>query len=447
MMGQQIRTKGPVMSDRRNFDIAAALEEAEARFVAANPKSARAYEAAKRSMPGGNTRTVLFYPPFPLTLAGGEGCCVTDVDGHRYTDFVTEQTASLYGHSEPRIQAAVKQALENGITLGGPTGREAELADLLTARFPSLDMVRFTNSGTEANLLALLTARAVSGKAEILAFDGSYHGSILSFGPYGRELNAPFPWTLGAYNDVDGTAALIRAKKDTLAAVILEPMTGSGGCICATPEFLAMLREVTAECGVILIFDEVMTSRLGPGGYQGVCGVTPDMMSLGKYVGGGLTFGAFGGKAAIMERFDPSKPGHLSHAGTFNNNVLTMAAAVTGLREIYTAEKAVAMNEAGNALRARLNGTLAKHGIAGQVTGYGSMMMLHLTDEELTGPADSARVSAAARGLFHLGMIERGFYVARRNMMVLSLPMGDGEFDGLANAVDDWCGQYKGLFQ
>ncbi len=271
------------MSDRPNFNVSAALEEAEARFVAANPNSAQAYEEAKRSMPGGNTRTVLFYPPFPLSLAGGDGCHVTDIDGHRYTDFVTEQTASLYGHSEPRIQAAVKRGARKGITLGGPTGREAELADLLTARFPALEMVRFTNSGTEANLLALLTARAVSGREEVLVFKGSYHGSIFSFGPYGRDLNAPFPWVLGDYNDVDGTAALIRESKDSLAAVILEPMTGSGGCIPATPEFLARLREVTAELGIILVFDEVMTSRLGPAGYQGVSGVTPDMMSMGKY--------------------------------------------------------------------------------------------------------------------------------------------------------------------
>ena len=435
------------MTTLPNFDISGALAEAEERFRTANPKSAQAYEDAKSSMPGGNTRTVLFYPPFPLSLAGGDGCHVTDIDGHRYTDFVTEQTASLYGHSEPRIQAAVKQALDNGITLGGPTGREGELADLLTGRFPSLDMVRFTNSGTEANILALQTARAVTEKNEVLAFEGSYHGSVLSFGAYGRELNVPLPWVMGTYNDVDGTAELIRAKKDTLAAVILEPMTGSGGCIQATPAFLAMLREVTAECGVVLIFDEVMTSRLGPAGYQGVCGVTPDMMSMGKYVGGGLTFGAFGGSKEIMEHFDPARPKHLSHAGTFNNNVLTMAAAITGLSEIYTADKATAMNEAGNDLRSRLNERLASHGVAGQVTGYGSMMMLHLTDAPLQSPADSGKVSGDARGLFHLGMIERGYYVARRNMMVLSLPMGDAEFDGLVDAVDDWCGQYKSLFR
>ena len=433
-------------ADRRNFDLSTALSEAEDRFRSANPNSEAAYQAAGRSMPGGNTRTVLFYPPYPLTLAGGDGCHVTDIDGHRYTDFVTEQTAGLYGHSDPRIQAAVRTALEHGITLGGPTAKEAELADMLTQRFPALDLVRFTNSGTEANLLALQTPHTVTGRSEVLAFEGSYHGSILSFGAYGRELNVPLPWVMATYNDVDGTAEMIRECRNRLAAVIIEPMTGSGGCIPATPEFLAMLRELTEELGILLIFDEVMTSRLGPAGYQGVSGITPDMMTMGKYLGGGLTFGAFGGRADIMGRFDPAYPGHLSHAGTFNNNVLTLAAATVGLSEIFTADAARSMNEAGNSLRERLNERLAHHGIRGQVTGYGSMMMLHLTDERLSGPTDSGKVSAAARGLFHLGMIERGYYVARRNMMVLSLPMGQAELDGLVDAVDDWCGTYKELF-
>jgi len=167
---------------------------------------------------------------------------------------------------------------------------------------------------------------------------------------------------------------------------------------------------------------------------------------MGKYLGGGLTFGAFGGKQEIMARFDPAAPDHLSHAGTFNNNVLTLAAAIAGLREVFTSEKAKAMNAAGNDLRHRLNKTLDRHGVKGQVTGYGSMMMLHLTDQALTSPADSSVVNATARGLFHLGMIERGYYVARRNMMVLSLPMGTAELDGLVDAVDDWCGQYGSLF-
>jgi glutamate-1-semialdehyde 2,1-aminomutase len=436
----------PQSSDhRRNFELADALNEAEERFRAANPESEAAYLAAAKSMPGGNTRTVLFYPPYPLTLSGGDGCYVTDIDGHRYVDFVTEQTAGLYGHSEPKIQAAVRSALDRGITLGGPTAGEAVLANMLTERFPALDLVRFTNSGTEANLLALQTARAVTGRDEVMAFEGSYHGSVLSFGPYGRNMNIPLPWVMATYNDIDDTAAMIRERQNTLAAIIIEPMTGSGGCIPARPEFLKMLREISDELGIILVFDEVMSSRLGPAGYQGISGVTPDMMTMGKYLGGGLTFGAFGGRRDIMEHFNPETPGHLSHAGTFNNNVLTVAAATVGLSEVFTAAEAHRMNDAGNDLRHRLNERLGHHGIAGQVTGYGSMMMLHLSDDPMVSPTDSNKVPAAARGLFHLGMLERGFYVARRNMMVLSLPMGKAELDGLVDAVDDWCLANKAL--
>lgn len=429
-----------------NFDLTAALEDAEARYAAANPASARAHEAAGRSMPGGNTRTVLFYPPFPLYLARGEGAWVEDVDGHRYVDFVTEQTAALYGHSEPVIMDAVRDALGRGLTLGGPTEQEARLADLLVERFPALELVRFTNSGTEANVLALSTARAATGRGRILAFEGSYHGSVISFGAYGRDLNIPFDVVLGRYNDVDGTEALVREHAGDLAAVILEPMTGSGGCIPATREFLARLRALADEIGFVLIFDEVMTSRLGPGGMHGVQGVTPDMATLGKYVGGGLSFGAFGGRRDIMERFDPSLPGSFGHAGTFNNNVLSMAAGIAGLSKVYTPEAAERLNADGNALRERLNSILAKRGMPAQVTGYGSMMMLHLTDQPLTGPHDRARVPAEARALFHVGMLNRLAYVSRSNMMTLSLPMGAKEHEALVTAFEDWLDEYAPLF-
>lgn len=435
------------MTAQPNFDVAAALEEAEARYAAANPKSAALQEAACHGMPGGNTRTVLFYPPFPVVLKGGEGCRVEDFDGHVYSDYVVEQTAGLYGHSEPRILDAIRTALDRGITLGGPTEREAELADILVDRFPALDLVRFTNSGTEANLLALSTARVVTGREKVMAFEGSYHGSMFSFGPYGRSLNMPIPHVLGRYNDLDVTADLIDRHADDLAAVIVEPMTGSGGCIPATREFLAMLRERTAKHGIVLIFDEVMTSRLGPGGYQQVVGVIPDMMSLGKYVGGGLTFGAFGGRRDIMERFDPRRPDALSHAGTYNNNILTMSAAVAGFREVYTVDAAERLNEDGNRLRERLNALLAERGIKGQVTGYGSMMMLHLTDQKLAGPQDRGKVDGKARGLFHIGMMLRGHYVSRSDMMTLSLPMGEAEHDGLVAAVADWLDEYGDLFR
>jgi len=428
---------------RQNYDVAAALADAEARFAEANPKSGAAYAAACAGLPGGNTRTVLFYPPFPLMLSRGDDCRLTDLDGHEYVDFQVEQTAGIYGHSEPKILNAIRDALDEGITLGGPTVREARLADLMQARFPAVELARFTNSGTEANLLALATARAVTGREKLIGFRGSYHGSVVSFGPYGSMLNVPFPWNFCRYNDVEGARAEIRRLGDDLAGVIVEPMTGSGGCIAATPEFVAMLREETERVGALLLFDEVMTSRLSPGGLHGLWNVKPDLVSFGKYLGGGLTFGAFGGARRIMERFDPRRPDALSHAGTFNNNVLTLSAAIAGLEQVFTVEAAERLNADGDALRKRLGDVLRSHEIAGQVTGIGSMMMVHLTDEELSSPEDSAKVSATLRGLLHLALIERGFYVARRNMIVLSMPMGAAEFDGLVDAFDDAIRHYK----
>ena len=433
-------------AERPNFDLAAALEDAEARFAAANPTSAGLYEQACRAVPGGNTRTVLYYPPFPVSLARGDGCYVEDADGHRYADFVVEQTAGLYGHSEPAIQRAISSALAQGITLGGPTAREGRLAEILCARFPSLDMVRFTNSGTEANLMALSAARALTGRPAVLAFKGGYHGSVLSFGAYGNRMNVPFDWVMGRYNDREGVCALIEEHRGRLAAIIIEPMTGSGGCIPAEPEFLQMLRDTADEHGIVLHFDEVMTSRLGPGGLQKLHGVIPDMTSFGKYLGGGLTFGAFGGKAEVMSRFDPREPGHFGHAGTFNNNVLTMQAAIAGLTEVFTEAAAEKINAQGDLLRHRLNNAAETRNLPVQVTGCGSMMMFHPTDADLTGPTDTDAAPAEARALFHLEMMARAHYVSRRGMMVLSLPMGPGEFDGLAAAFEDILDTYGALF-
>jgi glutamate-1-semialdehyde 2,1-aminomutase len=250
---------------------------------------------------------------------------------------------------------------------------------------------------------------------------------------------------MAPYNDTDRALALIEGNAADLAAVIVEPMTGSGGCIPATHEFLSALRAATEKHGIVLIFDEVMTSRLSPGGYQKVVGITPDMMSLGKYVGGGLSFGAFGGRAELMARFDPATPGAFAHAGTFNNNVLSLSAGIAGLTEAYTETEATRLNADGETLRGRLNEVIAKHGVPAQVTGYGSMMMLHLTDRKLNGPVDTNQVPAAARALFHLEMMARAHYVARRNMIVLSLPMTPVEFDGLVAAFDDFLSTYRGV--
>jgi glutamate-1-semialdehyde 2,1-aminomutase len=220
------------IAQRRNTTVEEALREAEQRFTTANPKSLARHRAAQAHLPGGNTRTNMYFSPFPLTIARGEGARLYDLDGHAYVDFLGEYTAGMFGHSDVRIRAAIIEALDGGVNLGGPNKWEAELGRLMCEHFPSLDNVRFCNSGTEANLYAISTARAATGRTHVVVFDGAYHGGVLSF-VKPSPMTAPFPFVLAQYNDLDGTAALIARHRDELAAVLIEPMIGSGGGISA----------------------------------------------------------------------------------------------------------------------------------------------------------------------------------------------------------------------
>ncbi len=408
------------------------LAEAIARFVAANPESRRLHEARTRVMPGGNTRTTIHADPFPLTIVRGEGARLWDADGHELVDFLGEYTAALFGHSHPAILAAIREALAGGLVLGAPNRYDTALAEAICARFPSIDLVRFTNSGTEANLLALSLARAATGNSSVLAFAGGYHGSVLDFKHGGSPLNVPIPFVVGEYNDAEGAVRLVREHGRGLAAVIVEPMQGSGGVIPADEEFLRALRDVTRELGVVLVFDEVMTSRLSPGGLQEALGIEPDLTTLGKYLGGGLSFGAFGGRADLMARFDPSRPDALPHGGTFNNEVLTMAAGGAGLA-VLTADEITRLNALGDRLRERLNAIDADF----QATGRGSMVGLHFTREPLRSERDVPD-SPELRTLLHLHLLERGWSYSRRGFVALSLPLGEAEIDGFAAAAEDF---------
>src|SRR5262245_65147896 len=204
----------------RNSNLDSALAEARERYSAARPASERIHRAARAVLPGGNTRSVLFYTPFPTAMARGEGCFLEDVDGHRYVDFCGEYTAGLFGHSEPRIQAALHAAIDRGLNLASVGEREGQLAQLLCARFPSLERIRFTNSGTEANMMALGTARAFTGRAGILAFRGGYHGGLLTFVRGGSAINAPIPVMLADYNDTGQGPDLIRTNSGEIGAII-----------------------------------------------------------------------------------------------------------------------------------------------------------------------------------------------------------------------------------
>ena len=425
----------------RNADIDAALTEAKESYVARNPKSLARYIEAVTVMPGGNTRTVLHYAPFPLAMARASGCRLWDLDGHEFVDFLGEYTAGIYGHSHPVIRAALNKALDGGINFGASNLQEARFARAVCERF-GLERVRFTNSGTEANLLAISLARIFTKRKKILVFDGGYHGAVFGFAGGGSPINAPFDYVLAPYNDTDATRALM--DRD-IAAVILEPMIGSGGCIPAEPAFLAMLRAETTRVGALLILDEVMTSRLAPGGLQSVRGIKPDLTTLGKYIGGGMSFGAFGGRGDIMDLFDPRRADALPHAGTFNNNILTMTAGLTGLTEVYTPEVAVALNARGDALRARLNALCA--GLPLQFTGVGSMLAVHAVRGAVTSPEDAAKGNAKLKDLFFFDMLSHGIWLARRGLMTLSLPVGDAECDALVAAVEEFVSVRRSLLE
>lgn len=427
------------MSDTalRNANIDAALNDAKEDYVTRNPRSLARYVEATAVMPGGNTRTVLHYAPFPLAMARAEGCRMWDVDGAEYVDFLGEYTAGLYGHSHPVIRAAVDRALDNGINFGASNMTEARFARAVCERF-GLQRVRFTNSGTEANLLAISLGRIFTRRKMVLVFNGGYHGAVFGFAGGGSPINAPFDYVVAPYNDFAGTQALITKHAADLALVILEPMIGSGGCIAATADFLAMLRNETTRVGALLILDEVMTSRLAPGGLQTVAGVKPDLTTFGKYIGGGMSFGAFGGRAEIMDLFDPRRADALPHAGTFNNNVLTMSAGLAGLTEVYTPEAAVALNARGEALRQRLNELCQAADAPLQFTGIGSMLAVHTMRGPVIRPEDAAKADPKLKELFFFDMLAHGIWLARRGMITVSLPIGDLECNRLVTAVEEF---------
>ena len=421
-----------------------AIERSRRRFTEANPASLEHFRANVQYMPGANSRSVLFYPPFPLTIARGVGATVWDADGHRYADFIGEYTAGLYGHSAPEIREAVDEAMREGISLTGHNLLEGKLARLLCQRFPALQLVRFTNSGTEANLMAITVALRFTGRRKVIVFSGAYHGGVLGFGTQPGPTTVPFDFIVLPYNDADGAAARIAAEGADLAAVLVEPMLGSGGCVPAEPRFLHALRDATSRVGALLITDEVMTSRMGGQGLAAKVGVLPDLMTIGKYIGGGMSFGAFGGRADVMALFDP-RSGSLAHSGTFNNNVVTMAAGYAGLTKLFPPQAADALLTRGDDLRDRLNAIATDADVALQFTGLGSLMNAHFVAGDVRRPEDAAGADPRLRELLFFHLLDAGFYTSPRGFIVLSLPVTDADVDGFVDAVESFVSSYESL--
>jgi glutamate-1-semialdehyde 2,1-aminomutase len=425
-------------------DIDQALAAAHRRFTESNPASLRQFEEQARYMPGANSRSVLFYAPFPLTIARGEGATLWDADGHRYADFIAEYTAGVYGHSAPEIREAVAEAMKGGINLTGHNLLEGRLARLICERFPQIEQLRFTNSGTEANLMALTAALHFTGRRKLVVFSGGYHGGVLGFGAKPLPTTVPFDFLVLPYNDERTAREQIDKHGPEIAAILLEPMQGASGCIPGRLEFLQALRESATRAGALLIFDEVMTSRLAPHGLANKLGIRCDLTTLGKYIGGGMSFGAFGGRADVMALFDP-RTGPLAHSGTFNNNVLTMAAGHAGLTKLFTPEAAGALAARGDVMRQRLNALCAGEGVAMQFTGIGSLMNAHFVGGEVRSTDDLAPVDARLRQLLFFHLLSEGIYTSPRGFVVLSLPLTEADIDRYVAAIGSFIGEYRAL--
>ncbi len=428
------------------FDsINSALEDACRRYCAANPLSMAADKAAEKHLPGGNTRTVLHYNPFPLTMVTGEGAELVDLDCHRYLDCVGEFSAGLFGHSNSIITSRLHEVLDSGVVMGAPTAHERELAGLLCERFPAIEQLRFCNSGTESNIMALSTARVATGRSKFLAFNGAYHGGVIVFPPGGSRLNIPFDFVLADYNDIEGTENLIRCHGDELAAVIVEPILGAGGNIPGSRDFLEMLRRLTREVGALLIFDEVKTARIGKAGVQGLLGIEPDLTTLGKFIGGGFPTGAFGGKAELMEHFNPKQKDSLKHAGTFNNNVCSMAAGSVAMSKVYTQQCAEEFLASSEAFRISLNELFVEKAVPMYCNGLGSIFAIHFTDRPIRTPSDISQRSRALSPLLHMEMLLQGILICSRGDLFLSLPMTEAQFSKVRAALEVFVDRYKPL--
>jgi len=424
--------------------LAAVETELLSAYQARTPRSRALYQQALARLPGGDTRSSSFFLPYPLFLAKGVGCRVFDEDGNGYLDFLNNFTSLIHGHAHPATTAAIQAQAALGTAYGGACELQLRLAELIQRRFPSIELLRFCNSGTEATLGAIRTARAYTGRAKILKMEGAYHGAHDSVqvgvdAPYrgGLELGLTpgvrSEVVVGRFNDLPATLDLLREHRNELAAVIVEPFTGAGGGIPADRDFLEGLREATREYGVVLIFDEVVSFRFAPGGGQEYFGVRPDLTAFGKVIGGGLPVGAYGGRADLMATGDPTKPVSFAQSGTYNGNPLTMAAGLATL-EALDADGIRRLNALGDALRATLQTSCDRAGLPATVTGLGSIIKLHLGVSQVRTSADAAAADQRLGRLMHWALLDAGIYTPSRQMYVLSTPMTESETAAFADA-------------
>jgi glutamate-1-semialdehyde 2,1-aminomutase len=400
-------------------------------YVARTRRSAEMFERAATSLPGGSTRSTIYSAPYPPYMVRGEGIRTWDVDGNEYRDFLGNYTSLILGHAHPEVVAAVEAQVRRGSAFAAPTEAEIELAELIRSRLPSIERIRFTNSGTEATMFALRAARAFTKRSLIAKFELAYHGThdtAVAWTPGVpngiSDLVLELPW-----GDPEGVERAIAGREQDLAAIIIEPVQGAGGVRAAEPEFLRFLRELTTRIGALLVFDEVIAFRIGPNGAQGrLGGVRPDLTTLGKIIGGGYPSGAFGGREDVMAMFDARRPGALVHGGTFNGNPVSAAAGLATLRHL-TPARYEALERLGERLRSTIAAGIDRGGLDARVGGLASIFQV------FPGPSLLPPDGLSQQAALFIGLLLDGFHLAPRGMGSIATPTTDADVDDLVAAV------------
>jgi glutamate-1-semialdehyde 2,1-aminomutase len=394
-------------------------------YVSRTSRSRALYDRARKVLPAGVSYSIRFFEPYPFYTARASGSKLYDVDGNEYIDFWLGHTALILGHSPPVVVKAVQEQLVRGTHYGTEHELEIALAEQVVKMIPSVEMMRFTNSGTEANMYAVRLARAYTGRNKIAKFEGGWHGGYDALQkavkpPYNLPESAGL--TQGAlqdtlilpFNDLEGVKEKLKGIEDQVAGIIIEPVLGAGGAIPAEKEFLKGLREFCDQHGILLIFDEVITGfRLAPGGGQQYFGVKPDITVLGKILGGGFPVGAFCGLAEIMERVDHmryQRPQASFHGGTFTANPITMTAGLTTLKILEDGRLIKELNKLGDKIRAELTDIFEGIGVDVQVTGTGSLFGVHFTKEEVKEPGAAFRADRQRLVEYNLKLIANGVF-------------------------------------
>ncbi len=416
------------------------------RYEERTTKSKTHNETARRFLPGGDTRSIGFYQPYPVFAIEGKGAYLYDCDGNEYLDFVNNMTSLVNGHAHPHVTEALRKQLEKGTVHGIPVEPKYRLAEHLCNRTPSMDSLRFTNTGSEATLFAMRAARGFTGKDKFIKIDGGYHGNHdfvqVNLFPDMTTQDLPRPYVakgipssvlkdmlVTPFDDLDTTENLLKENRGEVAAIILEPVLGTGGGVPGSSEYLQGLRQLADKHDALLIFDEIITFRLHEGGYQSMVDVEPDLTTLGKVIGGGFPIGAFGGRRDIMEIFNPTLPDSITHSGTFTGNAMTMTAGLANM-EIFGKEEIVKLNKQGKVFADGLRQALADTGTVGQIRELGSLIMVHFSSREMKTARDVVlgfMEYGELMKFFHLEMMNRGVYFLHRGMFSLCTPMTEAE--------------------